>query len=59
MVFETLDELIGMNNGFGDGAEEIRISLDLAVQVAGHVCQVVQGATEVLNQDSEISVCCR
>ena len=41
VVFEALNELIGVRNGLRDGAEQIGVGLDLVIQIAGHIRKII------------------
>jgi len=42
VAFEALDEGIGIHNGAGDLTQNVSVDLDLAIEVAGQVGQVVE-----------------
>ena len=56
MVFEPLQEGVGIHDRTGDFAEDIRVGLHLAVEVAGQAGQAIQGAAQALRQRDQVRV---
>jgi hypothetical protein len=47
--FEALNEFVAVNDRFGDRAQDIRIGLDLRIQVTGQACKIVERTTKTFD----------
>src|ERR1041385_2860262 len=53
---EALHQLVGVNDGVGDLAEDICVVLHLRVEVAGDVGQVVERERKLFGQSNQVRI---
>ena len=56
MSFKALHEVIGIDYGARKLAEDVRVGLDLPVEVARKTSEIVQRAPQILEQRSQIRI---
>ena len=56
MSFQTLDQVIGVNDDAGDLAKNVGVDLDLVIEVAGEVGEAVERALQIFGEGSQVGI---